>query len=169
MFKISTTLDKLSEAPLPATGTLCRYWSHLTGSLNTWGLWIGLGKCILTCDESSLASKHTEEKTGLCLAFLFHFCPNLHICWSGELPPLHLLLQGRSDSKGPGEKKLSHCQKVFVKQRRRVQSRDATVTSPAGLTPVFIYTSAAGRGWPTTAQKSRRGCVGVLKVQSFTL
>lgn len=163
MFKISTTLDKLSEPPLPVTGTLCRYWSALTGSLNTWGLWIGLGKCILTCDESSLASKHTEEKTGLCLAFLFHFFPNLHICWSGELPPLHLLLQGRSDSEGPGEKSLSHCQKLFVKRRSKVQSRDATVASPAGRTPVFVYSSAGVRRWSTTAQMSQGGCVGVLK------
>lgn len=40
--------------------------------VNTWGLWIGLGKSILTRDDSSLASKRTREKTGLSLAFLLH-------------------------------------------------------------------------------------------------
>lgn len=49
-------------------------------------------------------SKQTQQRKDgpLCLAFLFHFPPILHICWSGELQPLHLLLQGRSDCEGPG-------------------------------------------------------------------
>lgn len=173
MFKISTTLDKLSEAPLPVTGTLCRYWSHLTGSLNTWGLWIGLGKCVLTCDESSLASTHTQEKTGLCLAFLFHFFPNLHICWSGELPPLHLLLQGRSDSEGPGAaaRKGCHTVKNYLWSRGRRCKAGMLLWHLLQNLLLRPFTVVLKNDVGPRAQRSRGGCAAVraFKVQTFTL
>lgn len=162
MFEISTTLDKLSEAPLPVTGTLCRYWSHLTGSLNTWGLWIGLGKCVLTCDESSLASTHTREKTGLCLAFLFHFfSPQFtHLLkrWiTAAAPAVTGTIRQRGARRG-GQKRLSHCQRLFAKQRSKVQGRDVAVASPAELTPAFIYSSVEERRWSGSTEEPRRLC-----------
>lgn len=99
------------KAPLPVPAALCRYRSRLTGSLNTWGPWIGPEK-----RGEQLSKQAHPRKDGPLFSIPLPFLPNLHICWSGELPPPHLLLRGRSDSEGPGEESC-HTVKNYLRSR----------------------------------------------------